>query len=120
MSPNEPPNRPERAARQETSKQLPLIEPIVRSLNDPREPAVEQSEGGVNPPAPFQEPVLFSGQKYSQTTDIQAERQVVQVTIGRVDVRAIFAPPAQEPQQPRSTPAMSLDDYLRQRDGGKP
>jgi hypothetical protein len=43
----------------------------------------------------------------------------VQVSIGRVDVRAVFAPPpASPPPQPRSAPVMSLDDYLKQRDGG--
>lgn len=42
----------------------------------------------------------------------------VQVSIGRVEVRAVFAPPPAAPPRPRPAPAMSLDDYLKQRDGG--
>lgn len=42
----------------------------------------------------------------------------VQVSIGRVEVRAVFTPPAAAPSRPRPGPAMSLDDYLKQRDGG--
>lgn len=46
---------------------------------------------------------------------------VIQVSIGRIDVRAV-APPQQQqqPQRPRGTgaPALSLEEYLRQRNGG--
>jgi hypothetical protein len=43
----------------------------------------------------------------------------VQVSIGRVDVRAVFEPPAQEPAPaPSAEPAVSLDDYLQRRDAG--
>lgn len=47
----------------------------------------------------------------------------VQITIGRVDVRAVMPPPpvdasrATEPA--RASPAMPLEDYLRQKDGGR-
>ena len=42
----------------------------------------------------------------------------VQVTIGRVEVRAIFTPSAPQPPRPRPVPTLSLDEYLKQRDGG--
>ncbi len=42
----------------------------------------------------------------------------VQVSIGRVEVRAVFAPPPAEPAQPPPAAALSLDDYLEQRDAG--
>lgn len=42
---------------------------------------------------------------------------VINVTIGRVEVRAAQAPAAPR-QQSRSAPPMSLDDYLRRRAGG--
>jgi hypothetical protein len=47
---------------------------------------------------------------------------VVRVTIGRVDVRAVMspapaAPPAQRPA--RKGPSLSLEDYLKERDGGR-
>jgi hypothetical protein len=41
----------------------------------------------------------------------------VNVTIGRIDVRATPAPPAPAPK-PRSTPVMTLEDYLRRRATG--
>lgn len=46
----------------------------------------------------------------------------VQVTIGRVDVRAVMppAPPAPPTPPARRTPALSLDDYLKRRNEGKP
>ena len=43
----------------------------------------------------------------------------VQVTIGRVEVRAVYSPPpAPAPSRPRPGPAMALEDYLKQREGG--
>lgn len=41
----------------------------------------------------------------------------IQVTIGRIEVRAAPAPPAAGPA-PAARPALSLDDYLRQRNQG--
>lgn len=41
---------------------------------------------------------------------------VVQVTIGRVEVRAV-APPVRQQKNPKPQSAMSLDDYLKQRGG---
>jgi hypothetical protein len=41
------------------------------------------------------------------------------VSIGRVDVRAVFEPPAREPAPaPSAAPAVSLDEYLQRRDSG--
>lgn len=43
----------------------------------------------------------------------------IRVTIGRIDVRAVFAPAQPKPRVVASSPALSLDDYLnsRQRKG---
>ena len=41
----------------------------------------------------------------------------VQVSIGRVEVRAMFAPPSVV-RRPPPAPALSLDDYLKQRENG--
>lgn len=53
--------------------------------------------------------------------EADAEPQPIHITIGRIDVRAI-APPAQSRPSPaaskRNAP-LTLDDYLRRRDGGK-
>jgi hypothetical protein len=47
-----------------------------------------------------------------------APTPTIQVTIGRIEVRATT--PVRPTRTERSTPSvMSLDDYLRQRDGGR-
>jgi hypothetical protein len=43
----------------------------------------------------------------------------VQITIGRIEVRATPPPPAKAEQKQPRTPVLSLDDYLRQRNGGR-
>jgi len=44
----------------------------------------------------------------------------IQVSIGRVEVRAVFPePPSHRTPPPRSRPTMSLDDYLNRRNRGK-
>lgn len=51
---------------------------------------------------------------------LQTGQQPVQVTIGRLDIRAVLQQPAPpQPPLPEPKPALSLDDYLRKRDGGK-
>lgn len=44
----------------------------------------------------------------------------IHVTIGRIDVRALISAAPQETRRPpeRTRPALSLEDYLRQRNGG--
>jgi hypothetical protein len=42
----------------------------------------------------------------------------IHVTIGRIEVRATPAPSSALPSRPKPAPTMSLDDYLRQRNGG--
>jgi hypothetical protein len=47
-----------------------------------------------------------------------ADTPTIQVTIGRVEIRAtVESPPARKP--PAKAPVMSLDEYLRQRNGGR-
>lgn len=54
----------------------------------------------------------------SYTTNHEPE-PVIRVTIGRVDVRAVTPPPPLIQQKTRqSNPTLSLDDYLRKRNGG--
>jgi hypothetical protein len=55
----------------------------------------------------------------SRTAQVSSEPPV-QVTIGRIEITALSAPPpARRASQPRK-PSMSLQDYLAQRQGGKP
>jgi hypothetical protein len=51
---------------------------------------------------------------------VKPEPAVIRVTIGRIEVRAT-TPPTPIPQQraKQSAPRLSLDDYLRSRNGGK-
>lgn len=49
----------------------------------------------------------------------QVEPPPVQVTIGRVEVRAVLAPPPQPQAVPPRTSKLSLEDYLRQGREGK-
>jgi hypothetical protein len=45
--------------------------------------------------------------------------QTIQVTIGRIEVRATTSAPAKaERRERRGAQVMSIDDYLRQRTGG--
>jgi hypothetical protein len=63
--------------------------------------------------------------KPSQTFDGQPEAAgslpSINVTIGRVEVRAIISapPPAPAPRPAQRNAALSLDDYLKQRSGGR-
>jgi hypothetical protein len=49
----------------------------------------------------------------------EAPSPTVRITIGRVEVRAVIPEPAQPPPVARPEPALSLEDYLRQHDGGR-
>jgi hypothetical protein len=47
------------------------------------------------------------------------EPPAIHVTIGRVEVRAMMPAAQVKPPPERSAPKMSLDDYLRSRNGGQ-
>lgn len=50
----------------------------------------------------------------------QASQPTIQVTIGRIEVRAVTTPPPQAPQaRKKPQPSLSLDDYLKQRMGAQ-
>lgn len=50
----------------------------------------------------------------------QGTTPTIKITIGRVDVRAVMPPsPAPRPTPARSGPSLSLEDYLKQREGGR-
>ena len=56
----------------------------------------------------------------AQTAEPAEAPETIVVTIGRVDVRAIFAPPQAAPRVSRNhSQPMSLDDYLKQRSEGR-
>ena len=58
-------------------------------------------------------------EKFMADTMSHEPEPVIRVTIGRVDVRAVTPPPPPVQQKARqSNPTLSLDDYLRKRNGG--
>jgi hypothetical protein len=105
-----PPTPAPRTMRAETRDEIPAIGPPPER---PRRPSLE--------PRPERRPVP------SVSTAVRADRErmappeppTVHVSIGRVDVRAIVAPPAASPARPpSSTNRLSLEEYLRGRQRG--
>lgn len=66
------------------------------------------------------QPVVNNGQRTeAQVIEISSPEPTIQVTIGRIEVRATPPPTAQPQSQQRSAPpVMSLDQYLQQRSKG--
>jgi hypothetical protein len=79
----------------------------------PETPLVPVADPSRTTPAP----VLAAPHKREAARE--ASSPTVRVTIGRVEVRAVAPEPAQPPPMVRPQPALSLDDYLRQRGGGR-
>jgi hypothetical protein len=94
------------------------VEPIIRL--HPAEAATEHPAG--HEVLPITRPLVAQPlvQPVLPHTVENGTNSTIQVTIGRVEVRAVFTQSAPQPPQPRSTPALSLDEYLKQRDGGGP
>lgn len=46
------------------------------------------------------------------------EQPVIRVTIGRIDVRLVSSPAPSKPQPKEAAPKLSLDDFLKSRNGG--
>jgi len=69
------------------------------------------------PPQHVVEPIFTSLQKYDQRATPAKQEPAIQVTIGRIEVRAVTQPVTKRPK-PKGKPLMSLDGYLRGRNGG--
>jgi hypothetical protein len=56
----------------------------------------------------------------AREANTQTQPPTIEVTIGRIEVRAVTPPaPPPQPRQRQSPPKMSLDDYLRAQSGGR-
>ena len=109
-----------------TATRLPAAATAVTPL--PRRPVHPEAMPAPTTPRPRTVPPLpphslhrvAALQAAMRQTPAPAARELppVQVTIGRVDVRAVAAPPAAERSQ-RSTPRLSLEQYLRERHGDR-
>jgi hypothetical protein len=67
---------------------------------------------------PFTEVRPVTAQPSAPREESTQPPPTIEVTIGRIEVRAV-TPPAPPPRQRHEPPRMSLDDYLRARDGGR-
>jgi hypothetical protein len=67
---------------------------------------------------PLREPAKRSETAGSRLPSDRPPVPSVQVSIGRVEVRAVFVPPPSAARRPAPAPALSLDDYLKQREKG--
>jgi len=101
---------------QENGQSLPMESRVV---NEPAvRPTVENHPVGRAPSARNNIQLPISRQSAAQPEQVAQSETVVQVHIGRIEVRAV---PSPAPSQPvRSSPAarvsLSLEDYLRQRE----
>jgi hypothetical protein len=114
------PKQPEPAPR-EPAPEAPIV---VRTVHrpepepPPREPRAAAGVEGA-PAAPAAAPRPQPGPRPARRAAASPAPPPVEVSIGRVDVRAVFEPPAQEPAPaPSAAPAVSLDEYLQRRDAG--
>ncbi|MCO5194761.1 MAG: hypothetical protein M9928_20435 [Anaerolineae bacterium] len=101
------PTVPVAAARQTVAADRP-----VESVPKPTRPHRGQASAENAPiqPAITLEPIAVPQQ--SQSTE-----STIHVTIGRIEIRANTPQPQPTPPQPRFQPALTLDDYLKQRNG---
>jgi hypothetical protein len=99
----------------------PVIKPEVRITSSATEPApVQPLTTPTLAPAFHPESLSRSRNLSAQAAEPAEASETVIVTIGRVDVRAIFAPPQAAPRANRTAlQPMSLDDYLKQRSEGR-
>lgn len=101
------------------------VEPVTRSIeasrrveNTIRPHQNSELSAPVLKPVPASQPVsTVSRPAAAQPQPGQERESVVQIHIGRIEVRAVTPPPAPRAAQPAAPqPKLSLDDYLRQRE----
>ena len=69
---------------------------------------------------PNTSPIMPTRRVMKQTAEAVKSPQTISVTIGRIDVRAVFPqPPAPRGSRAEKPAAMSLDEYLKQRSEGR-
>lgn len=95
--------RPQPSEAPSASPSLPLLKPDSPALNPPLAPPLRPSPipPMISPPQPD-----------------KPAAPTIQVTIGRIEVRATPPPPPAKKSAP-ATPQLSLETYLRQRNGGR-
>ncbi|MDR3415529.1 MAG: hypothetical protein P4L83_05010 [Nevskia sp.] len=114
---SEPPVEPQHKVMPRTERPAPMATLPAQESDDPFAPMAspQRSPAAVTPPAP---PVLPRVEPRPQPPQAPVQRRAaaepaIQVTIGRIEVRATSAPA--ERRKTAGTPVMSLEDYLRTR-----
>jgi hypothetical protein len=107
-SPSEP-DRPRRG----------LVGPMskVRTANVESTAPAQRRPGLREDTGILREPVRISPAISPRTASTPTAPPRIEVNIGRVEVRAVYAPPSPSPARKPASPPVSLDDYLKQRDG---
>lgn len=115
------PPKPERVER-EATQPLRIVEQISTTEPAPARPSQRppsltavyaRKAEQETPPVPLQQP------KGAAIAVAPNSPPNIQITIGRLEIRATTPPPAAAARPPPATPRLSLDDYLRARSGGR-
>jgi hypothetical protein len=106
----------------------PIARP-ARGSTEPKSetpPAVAPMTHVVTPTRTTVSPVSPAPSGHEQARNLRAARndasspRPIHITIGRVEVRAVHPPPEPVPRRPAPvSPKISLEDYLKQRNGGR-
>ena len=95
---------------------------VARSAGHAANPPAEPRMRPLVPQVPLMPPRAIIRDAIAQdvsATDHRFEPPAVTVTIGRVEVRAIVTPPARERRGVEAPKALSLEEYLDRRRGGR-
>jgi len=105
--------------RASTAARVPLPQAIVETGTVPANAVTGRPLSAFATPPLVTTQVRPSSPQYAGS--FQAEAPVIRVTIGRVDVRAQFAPPvaSNAPVKAKRTSILSLEEYARQRREGR-
>lgn len=104
-------------APRETSTLLPSSQGEGSLQGGDEERARGLNQGFLNPSTPLIAPVI-PAMAESERPMFRSE-PVINVTIGRIEVRATVSQQKQTPKSESRTPVMSLEEYLRRRSGGQ-
>jgi hypothetical protein len=102
------------AARRMEANPGPPVHPVAVSAVGDRRASTPLGRGGDDRPASSRTPAVARAERTA------AREPIVRIHIGRVDVRAVTnATPSQRAPRDRKTGLMTLDEYMRRRDGSR-
>ena len=91
-----------------------LLKPAIERVETEKPVATQLQQ---QPVAPLHSRLETRWGKKNETMQIEKSTPTIHVTIGRIEVRATPAPIQNQPR-PKAPDTMSLDEYLRRRNGG--